>query len=98
MPTTRKAVAVRKSASAPIPGLVQTSLLVPEALHKSMKNLRQIRREIELGDVSLCRLYREAIEYYLNARPQRELLERYRARTAGAQPDRETEELAHADC
>ena len=37
MPTTRKAVAVRKSASAPIPGLVQTSLLVPEALHKSMK-------------------------------------------------------------
>lgn len=87
----------KRSASVPIPGLVQTSLQVPEALHKSMKSLRQIRREIELGDVSLCRLYREAIEYYLNARPQRELLERYRARSIDAQPDHQTEEWLCAD-
>jgi len=46
-----------------------------------MKLLRQIRHEREGIDPKLCRIYREAVEFYLSARPQRQLLEQYQART-----------------
>lgn len=73
----------------PITGLVRTSLQVPEGLHNQMKRLRQIRHERDGIDPKLCRIYNEAVEYYLNARAQRQLLEAYQAgdpelETAGA--------------
>lgn len=86
----------KRPPSPPIPGLVPVSMKLPEGLRNSMRTLRQIRREIELGDVSLCRLYREAVEYYLAAKPQRELLERRRARTADGRPDPEIQEWLQA--
>jgi hypothetical protein len=75
----------------PIRGLITTSLQLPEIIHEDMKVIQQVRREIEKGDVKLCRLYREAVEYWLAARPQREQLERHRAQSADARPDSDQE-------
>lgn len=57
-----------------IPGTVHANIQLPEALHESMKAIRQARREQEAGDVKLCRIYREAVEQYVNAKPQQRLL------------------------
>ena len=77
-----------------MPGLVHTSLILPENLHEGMKAVRQARRMTELADTRLCRIYREAIEYYLASPRVRELLEHYskagrprkRAGAAGPEP------------
>jgi hypothetical protein len=58
-----------------IPGTVHIGILLPEALHQQMKAIRQARRQQEAGDVQLYRLYREAVEHYVNAKPQQRLLE-----------------------
>lgn len=82
-----------KESRPPIAGLVRTSLQLPEALHNQMKLLRQIRHEREGIDPKLCRIFLEAVEYYLNARPQRLLLEEYQQT---AEPELEAAGV-HAD-
>ena len=56
------------------PTLVRSYVQLPRTLHEQLKTLRECRRAIEGADVKLCRLHREAIELYLAAKPQRELL------------------------
>lgn len=76
--------------SAPIPGLIHTSFAIPEDLAEGLRILRRARSQIEREDVKLGRLYREAIEQYLNARPQRQLIEAYQARMAASDSELET--------
>ena len=47
---------------------------LPRELHERMRAIRQARREREGADVRLCRIYREAIEQFINASGQQELL------------------------
>ena len=47
---------------------------LPAELHAAMRAIRHARRECEGTDVRLCRLYQEAVEQYVHAKPQRELL------------------------
>jgi hypothetical protein len=68
----------------PIGGIVHANIQIPENLHESMKALRQVRHEQEGADVKLCRIYREAVEQYLSAKPQQRLLRQASAmRAAG---------------
>ena len=55
-------------------GTVATKVQLPEALHRDMRAIRQARHQAEGADVRLCRIYREAVEQYLRAKPQRDLL------------------------
>lgn len=57
-----------------LPGTTHANIQLPEGLHESMKAIRRARRERELEDIKLCRIYREAIEQYVNAKPQQQLL------------------------
>lgn len=74
-----------KQARNSIPGVIQTTVQLPEYLHQMMKSLRIARRRLEHGDVHLCRLYQEAVEYYLAAKPQRQLLEPHVPTAEGSQ-------------
>ena len=68
----------------PIPGTVHANIQLPEGLHESMKAIRQARHELEGADVKLCRIYREAVEQYVNSKPQQRLLQGPKAmRAAG---------------
>jgi hypothetical protein len=58
----------------PIAGTIHANIQLPEALHEAMKAIRQARHELEGADVKLCRIYREAVEQYVNAKPQQRLL------------------------
>ena len=58
----------------PITGTIHANIQLPANLHDAMKAIRKIRHELEGADVKLCRLYREAVEQYVNARPQQRLL------------------------
>ena len=58
----------------PLRGTVHANIQIPEALHEQMKAIRQARHELEGADVKLCRIYREAVEQYVNAKPQQQLL------------------------
>jgi hypothetical protein len=58
----------------PIAGTVHANIQLPESLHEAMKTIRQVRHEMEGADVKLCRIYREAVEQYVNAKPQQRLL------------------------
>jgi hypothetical protein len=58
----------------PIPGTVHANIQLPEHLHEAMKVIRQARHESEGADVKLCRIYREAVEQYVNSKPQQQLL------------------------
>jgi hypothetical protein len=49
-----------------------------------MKVIRQARHEAEGADVKLCRIYREAVEQYLNAKAQQQILQQRAARGNGA--------------
>jgi hypothetical protein len=60
----------------PVAGTVRATTQVPEALHEAMKAIRQARHELEGADVKLCRIYREAVEQYVQAKPQQQLLSR----------------------
>jgi len=64
----------KKKGSSPIPGTTHANIQLPASLHESMKAIRQARREQEGGDVKLCRVYREAVEQYVNAKAQQRLL------------------------
>lgn len=54
------------------------NIKLPDNLHLAMWALKRARDEQEGSEVKLCRLYREAIEQYVNAEPQQELLARSR--------------------
>lgn len=55
-------------------GMVRVNIQLPQQLYDTMKTIRQTRHELEGSDVKLCRIYREAVEQYIKARPQQELL------------------------
>jgi len=65
-------------------GTVHANIQLPEALHHAMKVIRQARRQAEGADVKLCRLYREAVEQWINARPQQRLLNGHKGMRASA--------------
>lgn len=67
-----------------LPGTVHASVQIPAALHEAMKAIRQARHEREGADVKLCRIYREAVEQYVNARPQQLILQQRMEKVAGA--------------
>ena len=58
----------------PIVGTVHANVQLPEVLHETMKAIRQARHELEGADVKLCRIYREAVEQYIQAKPQQKIL------------------------
>lgn len=60
-----------------MPGMVPTTLLLPERLHETMKAVRHARHRLEGSHVTLSRIYMEAVELYLSARAQQKLLEKY---------------------
>jgi hypothetical protein len=57
-----------------IAGIVHANVQLPASLHESMKAIRQVRHEQEGSDIKLCRIYREAVEQYINSKPQQRLL------------------------
>lgn len=70
-------MSIRKSNQRPrtsIPGTVHANIQLPEVLHDSMKAIRAARHKLEGADPKLCRIYREAVEQYVNAEPQQKLL------------------------
>lgn len=71
-----------KKKSGPLKGTIYTNLQIPGVLHEAMKQIRQARYEREGSDVKLCRIYREAVEQYLNAQPQQQLLKEFADATA----------------
>jgi hypothetical protein len=54
--------------------IVRTTIKLPEVLHDGMKTIQYARRVAEGSDVKLCRIYKEAVELYLNAEPQQRIL------------------------
>jgi hypothetical protein len=58
----------------PLEGTVHANIQLPEALHDAMKSIRYARYQAEGADVKLCRIYREAVEQFVNAKPQQVLL------------------------
>lgn len=67
----------RKAVSQPA-GTTKVKIQIPETLHATMKRLREIRHHLEGADVKLCRLYREAVEQFVNARAQQKLLKEFK--------------------
>ena len=88
-----------KRSAGPIPGLVHTSLILPQSLHEGMKAVRLAHRATELSDIRLCRLYRQAIEEYLASPQVLQLLERGRKaqRKRPAAAEAQTQEALCAD-
>ena len=74
----------KKEYPAPIEGTTHVNTQVPTALHEDMRTLRNIRHLLEGADVKLCRLYREAVQAYINAPQQQELLRKHKRRTLRA--------------
>lgn len=68
----------------PIAGTIHANIQLPETLHEAMKAIRQARHEQEGADVKLCRIYREAVEQYINAKPQQALLNNQAAKMRAA--------------
>lgn len=90
----------RRSPNPPIPGIIHTTMQLPEELHETMKTLQLAHREIDHEHIPLCRLYQEAVEVYLNAKRQRELLAQYhnlRPRSEADPPEPLTQEALCAD-
>jgi len=50
---------------------------MPAALHEQMKKIREARSLSECDNVKLSRIYREAVEQYVNAKPQQQLLKEF---------------------
>jgi len=65
-----------------IPGTINANIQLPELLHGTMKAIQRARRLAEGADVTLSRLYKEAVELYINAEPQRRLLRRSKENAA----------------
>ena len=58
----------------PMAGTVHANIQLPEHLHQQMKTIRAARHRLEGSDVKLSRIYREAVELYIQAEPQQALL------------------------
>ena len=54
--------------------MTNANITIPEALHNQMKAIRLARKRTECADVTLSRIYIEAVELYLRATPQQRLL------------------------
>ena len=65
-----------KANSAPA-GAVDVHTQLREASHETMKLLKQIRHRLECSDVRLNRIYQEAVDQYINAKPQQKLLKEF---------------------
>ena len=61
-----------------IEGTIHCHIVMPQSLHDAMKAIRQARHRLEGSDVKLSRIYREATEQFVNAKPQQDLLTRRR--------------------
>jgi hypothetical protein len=86
-----------KRLPARIPGTTYVNIELPEALHETMKTLRLIHCALKLTDVKQKHLYREAVEQYVNAKPQQQLLKEHRngaPKTSKAGGDRHAREAA----
>ena len=59
---------------AKVSGTTITSLQILTSMHEAMKQIRQARWDREGVDPKLCRIYGEAVEQYINAKPQQQLL------------------------
>jgi hypothetical protein len=71
-----------KKLPARVPGTTSAYFELPEALHETMKTLRLIHCALKLTDVKLKSLYREAVEQYVAAKPQQQLLKEHANGTA----------------
>lgn len=74
----------KKTSRPPIAGTIHANIQLPEALHNAMKAIRQARHKLEGADVKLCRIYREAVEMYIQADQQQQLLQNSKGRRARA--------------
>lgn len=72
-----------KAQRAPVPGMVPTTLFLPERMHETMKAVRLARHRLEGSHVTLSRIYMEAVELYLNMRTQQKLLAKYNRECVG---------------
>jgi hypothetical protein len=54
-----------------------TNLQILASLHETMKQIRQAKWDREGVDPKLCRIYAEAVEQYIHAKPQQQLLKEY---------------------
>lgn len=75
-----------------LPGTFHVNIHLPTELHDAIKAIRQARREREMGDVKLSRIYREAVEQYINAEPQQQLLKEREERRSQPRTGREKRE------
>jgi hypothetical protein len=66
-----------KKLPARVPGTTSAYFELPEALHQTMNTLRLIQCALKLTDVKLKSLYREAVEQYVAAKPQQQLLKEH---------------------
>jgi hypothetical protein len=69
-------MATSKAASQPA-GTLKIKLQVKRELHETMKRIREIRHQMEGSDVKLGRVYGEAMDQYVNAKPQQKLLKEW---------------------
>ena len=67
-------MAVKRKPPRPVRGTIYCNIQLPKELHAAMKAIRLLRHELEGSDVKLCRIYREAVEQYVNAQPQQQLM------------------------
>lgn len=50
-----------------LPGITQVNIQLPTKLAQKMKQIWHTRHMAEGSDPKLCRIYREAVEYYIQA-------------------------------
>ncbi len=67
----------KKAPNTIVPATTVTTVVVKTALHESMKRIRQARRIRECADVSLSRIYNEALDKYIHAKEQQTLLDEW---------------------
>lgn len=74
-------------------GTTITSLQILTALHEGMKKIRLAIWDRDGVDPKVCRLYAQAVEQWLNAKPQQQLLKEWEdanSKTGKAAGDRLT--------
>jgi len=65
---------IKRRAKGVVPKTCHANIKLPASLHATMKRIRYERSVEEEGDVKLCRIYREAVEMYINSEPVQQLL------------------------
>ena len=55
-------------------GSVHISIQILRRLHNDMKQIQKARRRLEGTDPKLSRIYTEAVQKYIKAKPQQRLL------------------------